>query len=159
MEGEFWVLGAGFRAGDRAGNSAGADGAAFRVNKARVGYDPYAAAYKAARAGRYGGVKLSRDFDVYRDGDRLVYVRDNCAAAHTEAKFILHIIPVDTRDLPPLSRSPNFENRDFDFKQYGAVVDGNCVAIRGLPDYEIAYARTGQYFSGEPAIWKENFGF
>ena len=129
------------------------------MDKAYVGYNPYALAYRAAMAGEYGGVKLRRDFGVYKDGDRLVYVLQNCAAADTEAKFILHIIPVDTRDLPPLSRSPNFENRDFDFKQYGGVVDGNCVAIRGLPDYEIGYARTGQYFSGEQPLWKENFGF
>ncbi len=135
------------------------DGAVFRVDKAYVGYNPYAAAYRAAMAGEYGGVKLQRDFGVYRDGDRLVYVRDNCAAANTEAKFILHIIPVDTRDLPPLGRSPSFENRDFEFKQYGAVVDGNCVAIRDLPDYEIAYVRTGQHFSGEEPLWKENFKF
>lgn len=133
------------------------DGAVFRVNKARAADNPYAAAYAAATAGEYGAPALRRDFDVYRDGNRLVYARENCAAADTEARFILHIIPEDWRNLPPLRMRPGFENFDFDFKQYGAHVDGRCIAIRALPDYEIAFARTGQYVSGEPALWRVSF--
>lgn len=136
-----------------------ADGAVFRVNKAREAENPYAAAYAAAKAWEYGIPALQRDFDVYRDGNRLVYVRENCAPGDTDAKFILHLYPADKRNLPPLRRRSGFENLDFDFKQYGAEFDGRCVAIRALPKYEIAYARTGQYISGQEPFWRENFGF
>ena len=86
----------------------------------------------------------SAAFDVYRDGDSLVYVRDGCTEGDVAATFFLHIIPVDVDDLPAARRRYGFDNRDFTFATRGRV-DGDCVAAVPLPHYAIASIRTGQY--------------
>ena len=37
--------------------------------------------------------------------------------------------------------------------------DDHCIAIRALPDYDIAAIRTGQYVAGEGRIWQGRFDF
>ena len=84
-------------------------------------------------------------FDVYRDGDVLVYVRDGCTEEETGATFLLHVVPVDVADLPADRVQYGFDNRDFEFWWRGGVRDGRCVAVAALPDYPIASVVTGQY--------------
>ena len=99
-------------------------------------------------------------FDVYRDGDRLVYVRDACAERDVETAFFLHIYPVDANDLPDESRRHGFENRDFYIWERGSGrrLDGRCVAVARLPEYPIASVRTGQLGEdGQPGRWAVRF--
>ena len=84
-------------------------------------------------------------FDIYRDENTLVYVRDSCSADDAEASFFLHVNPIDPNDLPAGSARQGFENRDFDLWRRGGRVGNRCVAVVGLPDYPIASIRTGQY--------------
>ena len=84
-------------------------------------------------------------FDVWLDGDALVYVKDGCTEADAAAAFFLHLYPVDADDLPDASREHGFENRDFHLWQQGTRTDGRCVALVALPDYPIARVETGQY--------------
>ena len=37
---------------------------------------------------------------------------------------------------------------------YGVGLDGKCVIIADLPPYPIARIRTGQFVSGEAALWR-----
>ena len=85
-------------------------------------------------------------FDIYRDGDRLVYVREECAEQDIQAAFFLHVYPVDADDLPDTRGQHGFENRDFYIWERGSGrrLDGRCVAVAALPDYPIASVRTGQ---------------
>ena len=92
-------------------------------------------------------------FDLYRQDDRLVYLRESCVAADTAAAFFLHIIPQDIADLPAERRPAGFANRDFAFAHRGGPFDGKCLATALLPDYPIAAIRTGQYAAGRGELW------
>ena len=103
-------------------------------------------------------------FDVYLDGNRLVYVRGQCTTHDVTPRFFLHVIPVDEKDLPDHRRRHGFDNLDFTFMDhelprprdgsgvaaralpdYDKPRDGTCVAVRALPDYDIASIRVGQF--------------
>ncbi len=92
-------------------------------------------------------------FALYRQGNKLHYVRESCAAGDTAAQFFLHIIPVDPDDLAPEWRPRGFENRDFDFATFGSHFAGRCLATVPLPDYPIAEIRTGQYVPSQGELW------
>ena len=71
-------------------------------------------------------------FDLYVQDDRLIYLRETCAAADTAAGFFLHIVPEDAADLPAERRAAGFAHRDFDFARWGGPFDGRSV-WRPLP--------------------------
>ena len=99
---------------------------------------------------------LAREpFEVYRDGGRLVYVRESCAADDVEARFILHVLPSDPADLPEHRRERGFDDLDFRFRDgdYGFEEGGRCIAARELPEYRIASIRTGQWADGGGEAW------
>ncbi len=87
----------------------------------------------------------SGEFDIHRDGDTLVYVRDGCTEDEADGAFFLHFTPVDAADLPDGSKAHGFENRDFSLWDHGARHDGRCLAVVPLPGYPVASVRTGQY--------------
>ena len=91
------------------------------------------------------------------DANRLVYLKESCAAADAAAKFYLHIIPQDVADLPAERQEMGFENRDFRFGDRGAMLEGRCAATAGLPDYPIARVRTGQHIAGRGELWRAEF--
>ena len=95
------------------------------------------------------------DFDVYLDGNRLIYVKEECRPDDTRAQFFLHVIPVDESDLPEYRRQYGFENRDFN--QRGVEIgDHRCAIRRQLPAYPIRHIRTGQY-TGKGRLWEGEF--
>ncbi len=97
-------------------------------------------------------------FDVWRDADALVYVRDGCTEEEADAAFFLHVYPVDEADLPEAAREHGFENRDFPLWQRGGRAEGRCVAMVALPDYSIARVETGQY-DETGRQWEAAFGW
>ena len=101
----------------------------------------------------------SPDWDVYRSGDSLVYVNEQCAAEDVEHIFFLHVAPVDPDDLPVDQRQYGFEGLDFSFADFGVMLEGECRAGRKLPNYPISSIATGQYVPGEGAVWREDFPF
>ena len=123
--------------------------AAFPANP-----EPYAAAYRAVA----GSEPLARGaFDLHLlDGD-LVYVKEPCGQADTEARFFLHIVPERAEDLPEARREFGFDNLDFRFFLNGARFDAQCAARVPLPPYPIASVRTGQFVSGVGEIWRAEF--
>ena len=112
---------------------------------------------KAYRQARESAMALKpvaeSGFDVYLDGDRLIYLKEPCATADARGRFLLSVFPVSTDDLPPEFRSLGHESLNFDFDAHGAVFDGMCVAMRTLPDYPIAELETGQYVPGGGRLW------
>ena len=101
---------------------------------------------------------IRSDFDVYSDGDRLVYVKEECGAEDVEAPVFLHLYPVDAEDLPAPRRPHGFENLDFAFERYGLRGGGRCAAVRALPGYGIASIHTGQYVPGQGPVWSGRVG-
>ena len=83
-------------------------------------------------------------FHVWSREDALVYHREPCSPADTEARFILL---AEGRSVDEISgiRETRIENLDFDFGPYGIVKDGWCLAIRPVPAGKYAAFETGQW--------------
>ena len=97
-------------------------------------------------------------FDVYVTAEAATYVKTPCQAADTAPKFVLHVIPVWTWNLPAGRRSYGFDNLDFQFDWQGAHFDGTCLAQAALPAYAIQRLRVGQFRAGE-LLWQEEVLF
>jgi len=141
-----------------------ADGVVFRVTAA----EPFDADRQHTWKGRYmeldelirqAGERVVRsDWDVYRNGRRLTYLKKPCASADTQAKFVLHIVPADPADLPAHRKQYGFDNLDFYFNRRGVLLDGQCIAIAQLPDYAISHIRVGQWIAAENRhLWGAEF--
>lgn len=98
----------------------------------------------------------SGEFDVYVNGRTLVYIREPCAPADTEAWFFLHIDPDDPADLPDERQRWGFDGRDFIFDLQATRFDETCLTTVELPDYGIARIRTGQY-DDTGQLWSVEF--
>ena len=95
---------------------------------------------------REGGQRLARSvFDIYSGDGQLIYIKEPCTLADTQAMFFLHVFAEDEGDLPARRRRHGFDNLDFRFERRAAMSDGKCIASVPLPDYGIAAIRTGQY--------------
>ena len=89
---------------------------------------------------------IRSDYDVYLDGNTLVYVKDACHWRDIKLDFFLAIFPADESDLPEGSSPGGFENLDFHFYDNGIWLNYDRCACRvQLPDYDIARIYTGQY--------------
>ena len=96
---------------------------------------------------------LQADFNVYRLDDRLVYLRESCAAADADADFFLRLLPADAAILPSDQREASFQNRDFIFEQAGARFDDKCLASVTAPAYTLGGIRTGQLDASDNPLW------
>ena len=97
-------------------------------------------------------------WDVYRSGRRLTYLKQPCAPADTQAKFVLHVTPADSADLSTDHKQYGFDNLDFYFYQRGVLLGDQCIAIARLPDYAISHVRVGQWIAAENRhIWGAEF--
>ncbi len=141
----------------RTGQSAAGGGAGWRADIDFAALAEAQALYEGIVAGDYGQPVARSGFDVYMRGDRLAYLKENCVAGDTDARFFLHIIPADPADLPADWRERGFENLDFQFADYGGYAGYKCVAERELPDYPIERIRTGQFIIGEGNLWSAEF--
>ena len=114
-------------------------------------------AYRAARSRE--PVAAESDFDLYLDGTTLTYVKDACPVDDLDArKLFLHVFPADAADLPAHQRESGFDNLDFYLWEGGARLDGACVAVVALPDYELTRIRSGQFVpGGGRQLWSVEF--
>ncbi len=97
-------------------------------------------------------------FDVYRYEGRLVYIREPCNPNDLRERFFVHILPVNKTDLPDWRKRHGFENLDFDFYTYGIRLDGKCMAVVPLPEYDVTKIHTGQ-FTRKGRVWERKFSF
>ncbi len=96
------------------------------------------------RSGDYRRI-IDADFDVYRLGHTLVYVKAPCNEEDMAPGFFLHLVPEDESDLPDERRRHGFDNRDYSFADRGhTFADGACSVTVELPDYPVRTIRTGQ---------------
>ena len=117
----------------------------------------YRDAYRAARNGGMGEPIIRSDYDVYRDGGALVYLKERCDEEDTRGRFFLSVFPKNAGDVPEDMRLRGLEHEtlNFDFAMRGARFDGACMAWRGLPSYPIRAIETGQWIPGGEELWHE----
>ena len=96
--------------------------------------------------------------DVYLSDNRLYYVRSPTHQAPEDARFYLHVIPVDVSNLLDSRKRWHSDNLDFDFEDYRVPHVTRAVAVRILPDYAIARIHTGQYTDDGP-LWNAQVSF
>ena len=109
---------------------------------------------------------ISARFDVWLDGDRLLYVKNRCDVVSNQlfqGKFFLHVVPVDPDDLPEQRKKYGFDNLDFRYSKGRLGVTRRCVVMaRRLPDYPVAIIRTGQLQlmgrGRHGRLWKQLWG-
>ncbi len=109
-----------------------------------------------------GELVIRSGFDVYLGENRLLYVKDGCVRADTEARFFLALWPVDGDDLPAERKQYGFDNLDFHFDGRGVILDGRCMAAVVLPEYDVARISTGQFVrsvGGFRSLWEGEFVF
>ena len=94
------------------------------------------------------------EFDIYLEDNTLTYYKQDCTADDTRDPFLLHIIPVNTADLPAARRQLGFANQDFLFDDYGALYGRNCWVTVPLPDYPVASIRTGRFVGDAANLWQ-----
>ena len=97
------------------------------------------------RSGDYRRI-IDADFDVYRLGRKLVYVKTPCNGEDRAPKFFLHLAPEDESHLPDERKRHGFDNLDFSFDDHRhTFADGACSITVELPAYPVKTIRTGQY--------------
>ncbi len=96
--------------------------------------------------------------DVYLSDNQLYYVRNPHPKPPEDARFFLHVIPGDVRDLPNHRKRWNFDNLDFYFDDNRIPHGTRDVAVRTLPDYDVARIRTGQ-FTSKGRLWEAEVSF
>ncbi len=102
---------------------------------------PYRATYDAL-ASRDPAIRSV--FNVYLEGNSLVYTKEQCAPPDIQRIVFLHAYPKNSAGLSSGVRALGFQNLDFLFRYRGASFDGKCIAVVPLPDYPIARIVTGQ---------------
>ena len=139
-----------------------ADGAVLH----RTAYEPFDAARHRAQRQRYVQQLIQQaseqvvhaGWNVYRTGRKLIYRKEPCAPADTQAKFVLHVVPADPADLPVHHQQYDSENLDFYFEWLGFRRGDQCIAIAQLPDYAIGRIHIGQWISAEDrTLWEAEF--
>ena len=77
-------------------------------------------------------------YDVYLDGERLLYVKSSCSEVDRTTGFFLHVVPVDPNDLKEGREDHGFDNLDFTFISHQGWRSGSsCFVVVELPGYEI----------------------
>ena len=128
---------------------AGGSGAAWALRRSE---DFFAARYHALRQAAARVPAARAYFDVYVDGDRVVFAKTPCVVADTTAKFFAHAFPVRVESLPRHRRGAGFHNLDFRFGARGALVEGGCATAAPLPSYALRRLRVGQWSEPDDRI-------
>ena len=116
------------------------------------------AAYQEIYRQAIAGEPIIRaDYNVYHQGQRLVFIKENCPRDGQDAWFDVKLFPADPETLPPQSR---------DSRAYAAFANnrvrlGNlCLAIIQLPadaagDIILRQRNVGQYGPTGAPVWEE----
>ena len=119
---------------------------AERMTAAAVAaYDEF---YRQAVAGE---LIIRGEFNVYRNGGILTFVKGDCRPGDAAARFGVKVYPASAE--LAAGYIPNRVAYDF-LDNSGVRVGNRCLALIKLPDYSIAFILAGQYADGESrAAW------
>lgn len=97
------------------------------------------------------------DVHASASGRGLDFVKKPCDETDTQARFFLHAHPAAVGG----GRPARYANLDFDWTGKGVMADGACRISVMLPDFPIAFVRTGQFRSGVVSrqLWSAHIDF
>ena len=84
-------------------------------------------------------------FDLYLDDGSLIYFKEECSREDFERKVLLYVLPTTNLALPGIRKSIGNDILDFFPARQGVRMNGECLAIAPLPEYDIKLITTGQY--------------
>ena len=84
-----------------------------------------------------GVPRIRGEYDIHLDRTQALFVREGCGPEDREGLFVLHLDPVDRRDLPPHRRHFGFGNHSFRFRDRALDLGERCVARVALPGYRV----------------------
>ena len=139
--------------------SGGGDWTAPRLARAPDGtlIDARLETYRRAADGEMGEPLVKAAFDVYLDGESLIYAKEPCAEDDTRGRFLVSVYPENAADLSASHKAKGLthDSLNFDFADRGAALGGKCVARLDLPDYAIDRLQLGQWIPGGETLWSE----
>ena len=116
-------------------------------------------------------VPLARSvWDVYAGAGRrassatrtLSYVKEPCGQADTDARFYLHVYPLQSEARSTGIADRGYANLDFAWDGGGVKTDSACRISIPLPDFPIDFVRTGQFREGvvsSKRLWSARVDF
>ena len=99
---------------------------------------------------------IASDWNVYRKGDRLIYVREGCT--NRQPRFFLSPTPREADDPPGREERRGFDGETFRWKDIARRSDRRCVGVIELSEPDLASVRTGQLRDGE-LLWEGEYRF
>ena len=109
-----------------------------------------------SKGAQRGELIVRAEYDVYRDGKWLVYVKDDCAS-EAERPFQLRVFAREDAVGNSLSVGHYRANGNFGDRRRNASAD--CVERARLPDYPVARIHTGQFMAAGEMIWGVGYDF
>ena len=131
------------------------DGSIFRVNRGFVPSDsPLLVKLESILLGEAGEPAASGSFDIWFNEGRLTMFKNACVGDDIRGWFFWEVYPSDPADLPALfsEHGFEFEGYSFTFPANGIGVDGNCIAMVDLRDYEAS-----RIVIGKRGAWQTEF--
>ena len=91
----------------------------------------------------------------------VIFLDRQIPGQHVDAPFFLHVVPIDSRDLPDYRREYGFDNFDFRFKDSGIQHGERFVVLVELPDYPVSHILTGQFpgLNDDGRLWEATINF
>ena len=113
--------------------------------------------YRRFEEGEMGEPLLRSGFDVYLDGDELIYLKEPCAEDDARGRFLVSVYPQNADDVSPAHKAKGLthDSLNFDFASRGFALDGKCAARVDLPNYAIDRLQLGQWIPGGEMLWSE----
>ena len=99
------------------------------------------------------GPVVRAHFDLYFDDGSLIYFKEECSREDFEHRVFLWIFPVTNLSLPGIHKNVGVEHLSFYPARQGVRMNGECLAIAPLPEYDITLITTGQR-RGDTALWE-----
>ena len=84
-----------------------------------------------------GAPQVRGEYDLHLDRRQALFVREGCRPEDRVGLFVLHLDPVERRDLPPHRRQFGFGNHSFRFPDRALDLGERCVARVALPGYRV----------------------
>ena len=97
-------------------------------------------------------------FDLYVGDDSLIYFRDECDLEDFERRIHLRVEPVNKLVLSGIRKNFGVDFLGFYPSRQGIILDGKCLMVAPLPEYDIERITTGQSSDrGNVEFWDVSF--